>query len=168
MSDTAVRRSPAAPIVSATLLLALVALVVGAVLLGLRLWDARSDESARVEAARAARQEAVNLVTLDHTRVDKDIENVLAGATGDFHDQYAKNADTVKKAVVDNKVRSTGNVLESGIVSADTDSVTVLVVLDSTVRNKSDDKGQLKHFRVQLEMSETDGRWRARSLQFIN
>lgn len=166
-SDTARWRS-AGRFLPAVLLLVVVALVIAAVVLGLRLWEARQAESVRTEAMQAARQESVNLYTLDYNTIDKNIANVLAGATGDFHDQYAKGAAQFKKAVTDNKVRSDATVLEAGVVSADTDSVTVLVVLDSTVRNNADQKGQLKHFRMQLEMSKVDGRWRARSLEFIS
>ncbi len=168
MGDTATPRRSARQFVPAVLLLAVVALVVSAVVLGLRLWEARSADTARSEALHAARQESVNLVTLDFNRVDTDIANVLAGATGDFRDQYAKDAERVKKVVTDNKVRSTGSVLEAGVVSADTDSVTVLVVVDSTVKNKANEKGQLRHYRMQLEMSREGGRWRARSLQFVS
>ncbi len=168
MSDTAARWRSSQHLFPAVLLVVVVALVVAAVVFGLRLWEARTAQDARTDALRAARQESINLVTLDHNRIDADIANVLAGATGDFHDQYAKDADRVKKVVKDNLVRSTGTVLEAGVVSADPDSVTVLVVVDSTVRNKANEKGQLRHYRMQLEMSESGGRWRARSLQFIS
>lgn len=167
MSDTALRwRSPES-ITPAALLVVVVALVVAAVVLGAGLWKAQTADTAGAEAMHAARQESVNLVTLDYNRIDDDIANVLSGATGDFRDQYAKDAARVKKVVTDNEVRSTGTVLEAGIVSADPDSVTVLVVVDSTVKNRANEKGQLRHYRMQLEMSQERGRWRARSLQFI-
>ncbi|MGB9378399.1 MAG: hypothetical protein WCB04_12895 [Mycobacteriales bacterium] len=167
MSDTTARWRSAQALLPVALLVLVAALVVAAVLLGLPLIKGHRADAARTEAMHAARQESINLVTLDFNRVDADIANVLAGATGDFRDQYSKDADRVKKVVKDNNVRSTGSVLESGVVTSDTDSVTVLVVVDSTVRNKANTKGQLRHYRMQLEMSRVGGHWRASSLQFV-
>ena len=155
-------------VVATALVLLVVALVAAAALLGNVMLDARRSEQARTDAVRAARQQSVNLVTLDHRHIDADIRNVLGGAVGDFRAEYAKDAARVKQIVVQNEVRSTGTVLEAGVVSTGADSVTVLVVVDSIVRNKADQKGQLRHYRIQLEMSRQGSRWLARTLQFVS
>ncbi len=149
------------------LIAAVVVLVAAAALLANVLLRAERADQARADAVHAARQQSVNLVTLDHRHIDTDIRNILSGSTGDFHDEYAKDADRVKDVVVKNEVRSTGTVLEAGVVSTDADSVTVLVVVDSVVRNKADQKGQVRHYRIQLEMSRQGSRWLARTLQFV-
>ncbi len=164
--DTGVRR--VLPLAAAVLVLIAIGLAVLSVVFENRVRAAKHVRSAQQAAVHAARQVSVDLVTLDYRHVDTDVRNVLAGATGDFSDQYVKDAPKVKEVVTANQVSSTGNVLESGVVSGDTDSVTVLVVVDSVVRNKANQTGQLRHYRVQLEMSLLKGVWRARSLQFVS
>ncbi len=167
MTDAGVGWRSARRVVPVVLLVVVVALVVAAGMLTARLIEARRLDAARADAVQAARQESVNLASLDYKRIDADIRRVLAGATGPFHEEYADGADRLKEVVTKNEVRSTGTVLEAGVVSADSDSVTVLVVVDSTVRNKANQKGQLRHYRIQMEMSEQDGRWLTRNLQFV-
>lgn len=165
--DTAVRPERRAQLVAMALVAVIVVLVAGAALLGNVVLRANRAEQARTDAMQAARQEAVNLVTLDHRHVDADVRNILAGSTGEFHDEYARDATRVKQIVTSNQVRSSGDILEAGVVTSDTDSATVLVVVDSTVRNKADQKGQLRHYRIQFEMSRQGSRWLARTLQFV-
>ncbi len=167
MSDRAASRRSGPAWLAVGLLGLVVLLVVATTLLALRVRAEQRTVTARAQAMHAARLEAVNLVTLDYRHLDTDLANVLAGATGDFHDQYAKGAEQVKRVVTANQVTSTGSILESGVVSGDPDSVTILVVVDSTVRNKADQKGQPRHYRMKLEMLRQGSRWRASSLEFV-
>lgn len=169
MSNGASLRRSRQSLVIVALLVAIALLMAAATFLALTLRADRQELAARSEALHAARQEAINLVSIDYTKLEAGIANVLAGATGDFREQYLKGANQVRKIVTDNQVRSTANVLEAGIVlPADPNSVTVLVVVDSTVRNKADQKGQLRHYRIQLQMAKDKGRWRASTLEFIS
>jgi Mce-associated membrane protein len=161
-------RRPRRALVTVALLVVVVLLVAVATFLGLRVRHDQHAAAARAQALHAARQESVNLVTLDYQHLDADIGNVLSGATGDFHDQYAKGVGQVRRVVTANQVRSTGTVLEAGIVSSDPDSATVLVVVDNLVRNKADQKGQQRHYRMQLQMAREHGRWRASGLEFVS
>ncbi|PZS35436.1 MAG: hypothetical protein DLM59_03010 [Pseudonocardiales bacterium] len=169
MSNGASLRRSRQPVLVVTLLVVIALLVAGATFLAFTVRVDRQQIAMQAQAVHAARQEAINLVTLDYTSLEADIANVLAGATGDFREQYRKGADQVRKIVTDNQVRSTADVLEAGIVlPADTRSVTVLVVVDSTVRNKADQKGQRRHYRIQLQMAKDKGGWRASTLDFIS
>jgi Mce-associated membrane protein len=165
--DTAARSRRRTQIVAMALVAAIIVLVAAAGLLGNIVLRANRGQQASKDAVQAARQEAVNLVTLDHRHIDDDVRNILTGATGEFHDEYAKDATRVKQIVTTNQVRSSGSILEAGVVTSDADSATVLVVVDSMVRNKADEKGQLRHYRIQFEMSRQGTRWLARTLQFV-
>jgi len=169
MSTGATPRRSRQSTVLVVLLVVVALLVASTTFLALTLRADRQEVALRAEAVQAARQEAINLVSIDYTKLEAGIANVLAGATGDFREQYLKGATQVRKIVTDNQVRSTANVLEAGVVlPADPNSVTVLVVVDSTVRNKADQKGQLRHYRIQLQMAKDKGRWRASTLEFIS
>lgn len=160
--------TPPAVLFGVVITTVIVALAAASLLLGRQLRHAQPTDARRDQATHAARLEAINLVTLDYRHIDTDVDNVLAGATGDFRDQYAKDKVKVKDVVIKNEVTSTGNVLESGVVTSDPDSVTVLVVVDSTVHNKASKDAQVRHYRMQLEMSRQGGRWLTSSLEFIS
>ena len=62
----------------------------------------------------------------------------MAGATGDFRDQYAKSTDGVIKLLQQNKSVMTGEVLWAGVVAQDPDSATVIVATTGTVAEHAD------------------------------
>src|SRR6478672_3710498 len=71
----------------------------------------RQLEAARQQALAAARQTTVNFVTISAATVDRDLQRVAAGATGDFKDEFTRSIPQVRAAVVENKVDSQGTVL---------------------------------------------------------
>jgi Mce-associated membrane protein len=92
---------------------------------------------------------------------------VLDGATGQFRTEYAKGRDQVVSLIVQNKVKSSGQVLESGVVSSNSRHATVLLVVDSTVKNTAQPAGQVRHYRIQMQMSHEHGAWKASALEFV-
>lgn len=150
-------------------LLALCALLaVAAVVLGILLRGHAQEEDAREDALRAARQSALNLTSIDYRDFDAAVERVLEGATGDFGEEFQANSDELKDLLLDNQVQSEGTVIEAGVVRADRSTATVLVVVDSTVRNKDTPDGRVNTNRMQIEVEKVDGRWLTSTLQFVS
>jgi Mce-associated membrane protein len=135
--------------------------------LGFRAYERRQDDSARTQAVAAARQSVQNFVSLSAATIDRDLDRVSSGATGDFADQFDTAKARVKSLVVTNKVRQIGSVVDAAPVASDRDSATVLVVADATTYNVSAPKGQLRHYRVQVDMAKIKGAWRVSTLQFV-
>jgi len=148
--------------------LAAAAAVVAAVLLAMKLQDAPDEEARRQEILQAARQQGVNITTLDHRSVDRDLQRVLALATGDFRKEFEAGTKELTDLVVQNEAVSTGEVLEAGIVTADSDSARVLVVADSTVSNSATEEQQVRHYRMQLDLVRRGDRWLTSSLSFVS
>ena len=144
------------------------AIVLGAVALS-RWQDQRQLEGVRQEALAAAKQAAVNFVSISDSTVDADMQRIIDGATGDFKDQYVSNRATFKDQVVTNKASSTGTVLRAAILSNDSDSAVVLVALDATVKNTGTPDGRLSHYRMQLSMARDagTGKWLVAQLDFV-
>lgn len=154
--------------VGLTLWLVLVAaLVAASVFLGLRVRAAEQREQDRDAALQAARQEALNLTSVDGTDLEGDLALVLAGASGQFRTEFAAQAERLKQVLTENEVRAEGRVLDAGLVRADEDSATAVVVVDSLVRNKSVPDGQNRNYRMQLELDHVGDRWLTSSLQFV-
>ena len=150
----------------ALLLLATVALGAVGGLLAVRVHAAEEAQDRRGAILDAARQEAVYLTSLDYKNVEKDIQHILEGATGEVQKTFAKKKGLIRKLLPDAKVVSKGEVLAAGIVNADQDSAQTLVVADSTVKNKKIPKGAIRHYRIWMTLVEKDGQWLVSKLSF--
>jgi Mce-associated membrane protein len=153
------------------LAVAMAVLVLGAVVVGgfagRRLLDARHDQAAGDDAVAAASQLAVNFTTLDYQSFDRDSGRVLAGATGQFRAEFSGQSAELKKLVTANKAVSKGKVLSAGLVSHDSDSARVLLVVDADVTNSSATTPVPRHYRMQVDLSRAGTRWLANQLQFV-
>jgi Mce-associated membrane protein len=151
------------------LVLTLVVLLVaiGLVVTGRGSTDDRLSEAHR-EVARAARTEALAFLTVDHTNMEPLIEAVLAGATGDFKEQYGSQRAKLAREAVRTKATSTAEVVALGVGELDDDSAVVLLAANSTVANKkTDDEGQVRFFRLRLDLVREDGRWLTSDVRFV-
>jgi Mce-associated membrane protein len=161
---------------SQSLLLALLGLGVVAVLavvivFAMQLRDTRAEDQRREDILQSARQQGVNITTLDYRSVDKDLSRVLAQSTGTFRKEFEAGTKDLTDLVVKNKAVSTGEVLAAGIVTADSDSARVLVVADATVANSATGSAtaapQVRHYRMQLDMVRSGNRWLTSTLTFV-
>ena len=141
-------------------------LVTGGVLLP-RWQDARAEDERRRDVLRAATAEVVAFTTLDYRDIEPSVDRVLAGATGDFKEQFEASRSQLEQLSRDNESVSEGRVLKAGVVSMDEDSATVVVVADSQVTNKSTDEPQPRHYRLQLDLVLEGDRWLTSDLQFV-
>lgn len=148
------------------LLLAAVALAVIAGLLAARVHAAEEAQDRRQAILQAARQEAIYLTTLNHKTIDKDIQRIMQGSTGEVEKMFAGKSKLMRELVAKSNAVTTGEVLSSGIVSADHDSAKVLVVADSTVKNKKTPKGAIRHYRMWMTLVRKDGQWLVSKLDF--
>ena len=159
----AARRAAVALAVVATLLLA--ASVALALTVKSHVDDQNALEDAREASLRAARQEIINLDSLAYSTIDRDLKRVLDGATGTFKDQFTRAQADLKAQVLERKSVSTGNVISAGVVRADTDTATVLVGAERTVRDSSSPTGGTAHDRWRVQLEKHGGRWLVSNLE---
>ena len=164
------RRRLARPAFSTVLLvLVMCAALAGAGIFGTRWYDDRTLDRAHQQALAAAKQTTVNFVSVSASSVDRDLQRIVDGATGDFQDEFTRGRAQVRAAVVENKVESRGTVLRAALVSGDRSTAVVLVAIDATVRNAKSPDGRASHYRIQVDVSHdrTSGRWLVSRLQFV-
>jgi Mce-associated membrane protein len=145
----------------------LVAALALAATLGREAWTAHRTEQARAEAVAAARQLAVNFVTVDHRTVDRDISRVRAGATGTFLESYTSSVEELKKVLVQNKTVSRAERTEAALVSGDLDSAVVLVGVVAPTQNASVPDGEKKTYRMRLQLRKVSDAWKVENLEFV-
>lgn len=171
-TPTTAGRAPAALRITPGLLWVVVALaLVASLALGAtrgRTWyAARQTSQANAAALAAARQLAVNFVTVDYTHVDADIARVKAGATGQFLSSYTTSVDDLKKVLVANKTQSSVNRIEAALVSGDRDSAVVLVGVVAPTKNTSVPNGETKTYRMRLQLRLVGPAWKVENLEFV-
>ena len=128
----------------------------------------RRTVDARVAAVAAARQAMVDFVEVDPAALDEGMRRVADAATGEFKAEYAKDRAQLRQAYEANKISARGEVLDAGVVSADSDSATVLLALEQTVTKGGAGKPQHRHYRVRVEMVAERGRWLVSTLAIVS
>ena len=130
-------------------------------------YAARQTDQANAAAVAAARQLAINFVTVDHTRVDADIARVRQGATGDFLKSYSTSVEELKKVLVANKTVSTVQRTEAALVSGDRDSAVALVGVVAPTTNTAVPQGETKTYRMRLQLQKVGEEWKVANLEFV-
>lgn len=154
-------------IVNGLLIAALVVGVGYARSYGERWFQHRDQETARAAAVAAAQRTVINFISISADSVDKDLQNILAGATGDFKDEFSRTMQQVRTTVLENKVSSVGALKRVGVTECDRDSAIVLLAVDATVKNVRAPQGRLSHYRFQVDMAYEGGKWLVARLQFV-
>jgi Mce-associated membrane protein len=145
-----------------------VALVVsGAVLLILR-HNLRSDQVVKQTALNAARQQALNMVSLDARSIDGDYDKMLAGSVDPLRADLEKNRTAAKDALTKSKGISSGTVTDAGLVELQGDKASAVVIVDA-VQTNTVTKTSLSHrFRFQLDLTRQGDRWLVSNLESVD
>jgi Mce-associated membrane protein len=146
---------------------ALVVVTAAVAFLGYRVHQENLNSSRDQDVLAAARQEALNFISIDYQNFDQDTQNVLSGATGDFKQQFSDESSTLKTLVNQNKAISSGQVLQAGVVSSSASAARVLIVADATVANTAAPSGQVRNYRLQMDLVDQNGQWLTSDIQFV-
>lgn len=144
---------------AAVLVLLVAALLASTIVLGLRALGASEAAQDRDGAINAARQTALNMMTLDYKTINEDMQRVLSGTTGVFKDQYASNSATFVEEITKTQANSQAEVLSAGLTGGDEDSAEVIVAVSALVTSPAVPEGAPRYMRFVLEVTKTDGKW---------
>lgn len=150
----------------------LLALVVGVLLVvaGQRAWvwnDQRQRDADHSAVVAAATAEVEGLIGVSGATSDEDLEQLLDGATAGFRSELAAQADGLRKALLENKVTATGDVVSAGVVRLESRRATVIVAATGTVRNTATPEAQPRNYRLRVDLELTGKRWLVSGLEFV-
>jgi len=153
-------------------LLALVSTVIVAmaVVCGLMWNDVRNDERAvsdRDMFLQAARQGALNLTTIRWGEVDSDVQRILDGSTGSFHDDFASRAPSFSAVVKQAQSTSEGAVTEAGLESVDGDTGQVLVAATVKTSNTAAAEQEPRAWRMRVTVQKNGDRALVSNVEFV-
>ncbi|MFE6924125.1 hypothetical protein ACFVAV_24090 [Nocardia sp. NPDC057663] len=143
------------------------ALVVGAGFAAFAVRSVDADEDLRAEYTQTARQAIVNLTTIRADSAKEDIDRILSVASGEFKTEFDGRLDPFMDVVKQAKVVSHGEVVESGIVSADDKTATVLVAAKQTVSNSGAAEPQQRQYRFRVTVTKGDTGMTVSKVEFV-
>ena len=94
-----------------------------------------STQAQRSQFLQVATQGALNLTTIDWQQAERDVQRILDGATGQFHDDIAMRSQPFVDVVKEAKSTSVGTITEAGLESERADSAQVLVAVTVKTSN---------------------------------
>ncbi|WP_316573416.1 hypothetical protein [Nocardia canadensis] len=151
----------------AAAILLVLALVAGAGYAAFTAYSVNRDEDLRAQYTETARQAVLNLTTIRAQTAKEDIDRILAVASGDFKTEFDGRVDPFMDVVKQANVVSSGEVVESGIVTADADSAQVLVAAKQTVSNNGSPEPQSRQYRFRVTVSNSDTGMTVSKVEFV-
>jgi Mce-associated membrane protein len=118
-------------------------------------------------ALEAARNYAVTLTTLDSKNIDKNYQQALDGATGEFKDQYSQGATQLRQVLIDNNATGKGIVIDAAVKSATKTKAEVLLFVDQSITNAVNPSPRIDRNRIQMTMELVDNRWLASKVEIL-
>ncbi len=149
------------------LALVVVALLVVAGERGLAWQDERQRAADEKDAAAAATAEVEGLIEISGATSEEDLDKLLDGATADFRTELEAQADRLRKALSENKVSATGEVISTGVVKLEDGRATVIVAAAGTVENDQTAEAEPRNYRLRVDLQQDDDRWLVSGLEFV-
>jgi Mce-associated membrane protein len=167
---TAKRRLPRLGWRGAAVAAAIVALCALLGASGYMFWTTRQVSKHRAQEAEftaAARQGVVNLMSLDFTKGDQDLQRLIDSTTGGFRSDFEKSKNDFLSVMKDSKVVTTANVEATGVESMEADTAVVLVAAKSQVTNAASAQQQPRAWRLSVTMQRDNGQLKMSKVEFV-
>lgn len=167
---TAKRRLPRSGWRGATVAAAIVALCALLGASGYMFWTTQQVSKHRAQEAEftaAARQGVVNLMSLDFTKGDQDVQRLIDSTTGGFRSDFEKSKNDFLSVMKDSKVVTKADVEATGVESMDADTAVVLVAAKSQVTNAASAQQQPRAWRLSVTMQRDNGQLKMSKVEFV-
>lgn len=114
-----------------------------------------------------AKQFAITMTSLSPASIDTDLQRVLDGSIGEFHDEFAKNGAGLRQAVVNQKKTTVGTVNAAGLESIQGTTASVLVALTSKASTDDGASDAPRNMRIRLRVQKVGDAYKVSSAEFV-
>jgi Mce-associated membrane protein len=122
-------------------------------------------EAAFVEGAKHG---VLNMISLDYTKAKENVQRVIDSSTGQFKDDFQRNANDFISVVTQSKTISQGSIDAAGIESVDEDSAVVLIAATSRVTNSPAGKDEPpKTWRLKVTVAEVGSHYKMSKVEYV-
>ena len=121
------------------------------------------------EYAAAARQDVINLMSIDYNTAQDSVQRVLDGSTGRFRANFADTAEDFVKALKDEKIVTRATVNDTAVESMTADTAVVLVSATSQREGPKAPKDQQEPrlWRVVVSLERDGGQIKMSGVDFV-
>jgi Mce-associated membrane protein len=135
--------------------------------LGLSVADKNGKASERNRALAVARQQAINLGSIDYRNLQADIQRILTGSTGQFRETFSSGASQITQGATQQQTVSTVQQSHVALVSFAGGSAEAIVSLSTVTTSVNAKQGQANTYRYQMELSKVGGRWLLSKMELV-
>jgi len=135
--------------------------------LSFRAYEARETAKEHQLFLQVGRQGAVNLTTIDYTRVDDDVARILDSSTGTFHTDFQARAQPFADLVRKVQTTTVGTVTEAGLVSVDGDGAQVFVAVQVKTSIGEAPDPQAEGWRMRIDVQKVGDEAKVSNVEYI-
>jgi Mce-associated membrane protein len=135
--------------------------------LGYRTHASRQAQDQRNLFLQVGRQGALNLTTIDWRHADTDIRRILDGATGAFHDDFAKRSQPFVDVIKQTKSTTVGTITEAGLESDAPRAAQVLVTVSVKTSNAVASEQDPRYWRMRISVQEVGDQAKVSNVEFV-
>lgn len=114
-----------------------------------------------------AKQFTVSLISLSAQSTDSDIQRILDGSTGPFHDDFANRRSDFRQTIINSNVTTQGTVNSAGLDSINGTTAHVLVAAISKVTNSAGASQDPRSWRLAMQVEKIGDTYKVSNLEFV-
>jgi Mce-associated membrane protein len=125
------------------------------------------EQQRRAEFAASASQAVVTLMSIDGTKAEDNIRQIIANSTGQFRDDFQADAKDFAQVARDSKASTQAAVRSAAVESMTADSAVVLVTAATTVSNSAGANQQPRNWRLSVTMIKDGAQLKMSKVEFV-
>jgi Mce-associated membrane protein len=129
--------------------------------------DATAKGELRSQFEAGARQDVVNLMSLNFNSAQSDLQRVIDTTTGQFHDDFQKSTKDFLSVMQQSKVVTTASVSAIAVESMTDDSAVVLVAAVSQVANSASQQPTPRNWRLSVTVNKVGDQIKMSRVEFV-
>ncbi|OBI85466.1 mammalian cell entry protein [Mycobacterium asiaticum] len=134
---------------------------------GFRVDQNQQELSQRTQFLQVARQAALNLTTIDWRHADADVRRILDGATGEFHNDFAKRSQPFIEVLREAKASTVGTITEAALESQTADTAQALVVVSVQTSNAGTPEPVPRVWRMRITVQRSGAGVKVANVGFV-
>ncbi|MFL0278153.1 mammalian cell entry protein [Mycobacterium sp. SMC-19] len=135
--------------------------------LGFHGYRSHQVQAQRAHFLRVAEQGALNLTTIDWTHAEADVQRILNGATGEFHDGFAKRSQPFIQAVKQAEATTVGTIVQLGLESQTADTAQALALVSVRTAKSGEPEPVPRIWRLRISVQKVDDQIKVADVGFV-
>lgn len=135
--------------------------------LGARAYQAHDVEAQRDRLVAVARQEAVNITTIDYQHAEADVQQVLDLATGSFYASFSRSAPELIDTVKQEQSKAVGTATAAGLASEAGNQAQVLVAVSVRSNHLGGLDKPPRQLRMRVMLQETHNQVKVADVEIV-